>query len=73
MAPPSLLKVAGLGPRQGPMSVEEITSEAEDMLRAYNPNIALKMFLRSADAINKQVDNEQLLLQTCLIAIGVIV
>jgi hypothetical protein len=51
----SLLQVAGLGPRQGPMSVEEITSEADDMLKAYNPNIPLKMFLRSADAINKQV------------------
>jgi hypothetical protein len=53
--PPSLFEVTGLGSRQGPMSIEEIISEAENMLGGYNPNIPLRFYLRSADAINKQV------------------
>jgi len=52
---PSLFEVTGLGPRQGPMSIEDIISEAENMLGGYNPNIPLRFYLRSADAINKQV------------------
>ena len=47
--------MTGLGPRQGPMSIEDIISEAENMLGEYNPNIPLRFYLRSADAINKQV------------------
>jgi STAM-binding protein len=51
----ALLEVTGLGPRQGPMSIDEIIAEAENMLGGYNPNIPLRFYLRSADAINKQV------------------
>jgi hypothetical protein len=53
--PPSLLEVTGLGPRPGPMSIEDIVAEAEKMLSAIKPNIPLRFYLRSADAINKQV------------------
>jgi hypothetical protein len=46
---------ASLGPRQGPMKLEEIVNEAESLLSEYSNVIPLRFWLRSADAIQKQV------------------
>jgi hypothetical protein len=45
---------ASLGPRQGPMSIDDIVRETEIVLNDYNPTIPLQFWLRAANAIQKQ-------------------
>jgi STAM-binding protein len=47
-------RITSLGPNSGPMSIEEIVLEAESQLTDYNPNIPLRFWLRTADAVQKQ-------------------
>jgi hypothetical protein len=51
MAP---FSAASLGPRQGPMSIDEIIREAEIVLGGYTTATPLQSWLRAANAIQKQ-------------------
>jgi STAM-binding protein len=42
-----------LGPRRGPLAIDEIANEAGNF--EYNQNIPLKSWMRTADVIQKQV------------------
>jgi STAM-binding protein len=45
---------ASLGPRQGPMSIDDIVRETDVVLGDYTPAIPLHFWLRAASAIQKQ-------------------
>ncbi|KAF2663475.1 hypothetical protein BT63DRAFT_430320 [Microthyrium microscopicum] len=51
------LAISSLGPRRGPMSIDELLEEAESLLVEYSPQIPLRFWLRSADAIQKQAQS----------------
>jgi hypothetical protein len=50
---------ASLGPHQGPMAIDDIINEADQLLEDYTPVIPLKFWLRSADTIQKQVPSQR--------------
>jgi hypothetical protein len=45
---------ASLGPRQGPLSIDDIVRETEIVLGDYTAAIPLQFWLRAANAIQKQ-------------------